>query len=167
MYPTLKQWGSQHPYIVSCELIFVIKTLFFGHKLNGYNFPFFSYGGNLGFQDGRRSFVCFTLKMWWKSHVSTPRLLEIALKQYTSTYMFVLQCNYMYLYHISFMHITVNKLSIKHNQSRHRLHRHSSHRLTHHLPWSVPLSLDCSIHHHIGMCRMKYKPCWRFGIRIS
>ena len=56
--------------------------------------------------------------------------------------MSVLQCNYMYLYHISFMHITVNKLSIKYNQSRHRLPRHSSHRLTHPLPGSVPLSLD-------------------------
>ena len=93
---------------------------------------------------------------------SNPRLLEIALKQCTSTYMSVLQCNYMYLYQISFMHITINKLSIKHNQSRHRLPRHSSHRLTHPLPGSVPLSLDWSIHHHLGMCRMKYKPCWRF-----
>ena len=61
--------------------------------------------------------------------------------QCTSTYMSVLQYNYMYLYHISFMHITVNKLSIKH-KSRHRLPRHSSHRLTLPLPGSVPLSLD-------------------------
>ena len=55
--------------------------------------------------------------------------------------MSVLQCNYTYLYQVSFIHITVNKLSIKHNQSRHRLPRHSSHRLTHPLPGSVPLSL--------------------------
>ena len=54
--------------------------------------------------------------------------------------MSVLQCNYMYLYHISFMHITVNKLSIKHIQSRHRLPRHSSDRLTHPLPGSVHFS---------------------------
>ena len=56
---------------------------------------------------------------------------------HTCLYYNAITCIYML-----FMHITVNKLSIKHNQSRHRLPRHSSHHLTRPLTGSVPLSLD-------------------------